>query len=153
MKEAPAIVRTPARDIKLLFVNDRKERCTYSMMHLINRGSIRLIDIVRKFKPDIQIPDDPLYHQVRRHVIALQRLGYVTLEKRSRIDWERTERNRTQEIAESVHNIFLAAFNHDPPPPLFPVEHSGEGSPPTFPMQKRWIRLFTSAQRLIILPC
>lgn len=106
------------------------------MQHLINRGSIRLIDIVRKFKPDIKIPDDPLYHQVRRHLIALQRLGYITLERRSRIDWERTQEDRNREIAESIHTIFDAAIKNDPPPFISTGDHR-EGIPPNISYAKK----------------
>lgn len=108
-------IRYSPRDIKLLSVNDKESKCSYSLHHLINRGSVRLIDIVRTFKPDIEIPQDPLYHRVRRHLIRLRDLGYITLEKRSRTSWTATERIRSKEIADSVHSIFDNAIKGTPP--------------------------------------
>lgn len=86
-------------------------------MHpLINSGSVRVVDIVRKFSPDCKIPDDPLYHQVRRHLQALQRLGYIKLEKRSRVDWKKTEQEHCKVIENSVQEIFRNAIDKDAAP-------------------------------------
>ena len=109
---SPATVRYPLKDIKLLSVNDKERKCTYWMYPLINHGSVRLADMVRKFRPDAKIPSDPIYHQVLRHCKALARLGYVRLERRSHVDWDKTSVAREN----SVQNIFRAAVQKDTPP-------------------------------------
>lgn len=113
---SPATVRYPLKDIKLLFVNDKEKSCTYWMYSLINRGSVRLADMVRKFRPDAKIPDSPVYWQVYRHCKALERLGYVKIEKREKVDWERTIEARERDIKNSVQNIFAAAIKQPTPP-------------------------------------
>jgi len=113
---SPATVRYPLKDIKLLFVNDKEKSCTYWMYPLINSGSVRLVDMVRKFRPDAQIPDSPVYWQVYRHCKALERLGYVKIEKREKVDWGRTIAAREKDVANSVQNIFAAAISKPSPP-------------------------------------
>jgi len=124
---SPATSGYPLKDIKLLSVNDRDQKCTYWMYPLINSGSIKLVDIVRKFKPDVKIPDDPIYWQVYRHCKALARLGYVRLERRSHVDWDKTNEQRMDAIESSVQNIFTKALRKDPPPIV------SRGTPPTEP--------------------
>ena len=86
------------------------------MYPLINSGSVRLADMVRKFRPDAEIPDHPVYWQVYRHCKALARLGYVRIEKREKVDWEATNAARMDEIEKSVHSIFDNAVRKDTPP-------------------------------------
>ncbi len=107
---SPATVRYPSKDIKLLFVEDKEQKCTYWLHPLINTGSVKLVDIVRKFKPDCQIPDDPVYWKVYRHIKRLEALEYVELQKRSRVNWNRTEQVHSKEIQSSVQDIFNAAL-------------------------------------------
>lgn len=113
---SPATVRYPLRDIKLLLINDSEQKCSYWMHPLINRGAIKLADLVRHFRPDAKIPDDPIYWQIYRRCKALARLGYVKLEKRSHIDWKRTQEARDAALQNSVQSIFAAAVRKDTPP-------------------------------------
>jgi hypothetical protein len=113
---SPATVQYPLRDIKLLFVNDRERQCTYWMHPLINSGSVKLVDMVKKFRPDAAIPDSPIYWQVYRHCKALAKAGYVRLEKRSRVDWDKTRELEKQELDSSLDNIFAKALGKPTPP-------------------------------------
>jgi hypothetical protein len=69
-----------------------------------------MVDMVRKFKPDCKIPDDPIYHQVRRKCRNLKKFGYVDLVKKYNTNWEKTEQLRIDEIVSSVQNIFNNAI-------------------------------------------
>lgn len=90
--------------------------CTYWLHPLINSGSIKLVDMVRKFRPDVKIPDSPIYWQVYRRVKRLAAMGYVKLEKRSRVDWDKTNEQRMDAIESSVQDIFAQAIRKDTPP-------------------------------------
>ncbi len=123
---SPATVRYPLRDIKLLLVNDNERKCTYWMYPLINSGSVRLVDMVRKFRPDEKIPSGAVYTQAYKKCKALERLGYVRLERRSRIDWDKTDAARIKARDNSVQNIFRAAVQKDTPPIVSTGTLSGE---------------------------
>lgn len=112
---APATLRYPHRDIKLLFVSDNENKCTYWLKPALWRGPFKLADLVRQFRPGCKIPDDPIYWQVYRRVKRLAALGYVRLEKRERVDWQATIDQRMDEIEQSVHNIFVSAVQGLPP--------------------------------------
>lgn len=112
---SPATLGYPLKDIKLLLVNDREKNCSYWMYPLINRGSIRLVDMVRKFDPDAPIPGT-LYSQVYKHCKGLVRCGYVTLERRECIKTEETFDLQEKQQETSVRDIFAAAVRKDTPP-------------------------------------
>jgi len=112
---SPATVQYPHRDIKLFFVSDDEQKCTFWLLPQIWKGPVRIVDLVRKIKPDCKIPEDPIYWKVYRRIKRLAMLGYVTLEKRERIDWQKTLDIRMDEIQDSVHNIFMDAVRKDPP--------------------------------------
>jgi hypothetical protein len=99
-----------------LLVSDKDQKCSYWIHPLINSGSKTLAEIVRKFKPDIKIPEDPLYWKVYRKLKNLAKLGYVKLDRRKIIDWERTEQLREDEIQNSIQNIFREAVKKKTPP-------------------------------------
>jgi hypothetical protein len=67
-------------------------------------------------KPGAEIPGDPLYHRIYRRIKHLANLGYVTLERRTRTDWKKTQEARDQALESSVQNIFKAAIEKDTPP-------------------------------------
>lgn len=123
---SPATVRYPLKDNKLFFVNDNAAQCTYWIYPLINTGRVKLIDIVRKCKPGCRIPDDPIYWKVYRRVKALARLGYVTIGKQTRTDWNKTQEIREKEIENSVRTIFANARKPDTPPFVSTETLSGE---------------------------
>lgn len=113
---SPALVEYPLRDIKLFFVNDKVNQCTYWLKPAIYSRSIKLTDLVRKCKPGCKIPDDPLYWNIYRRVKRLEKLGYVTLEHKTRVDWDKTNETRMNEIQTSVQSIFASACEKNPPP-------------------------------------
>ncbi len=123
---SPATVRYPLRDIKLLSINDSEQKCSYWMYPLINRGAVRIADIVHHFKPGCSIPADPIYWQVYRRCKALARLGYVKLEKRSHIDWKRTQEARDAALQNRVQSIFAAVVRKDTPPSVSTGTLTGE---------------------------
>jgi hypothetical protein len=115
-----ATVRSPLRDIKLLFIEDKKRKCTYAMFPLINSGSTTISDIFHKFLPDSKIRGaDPIYTTIRRNLKKLADRGYIKLQKRFRIDWDKTDEIRLKEYETSVQDIFrLSIDGHakDTPP-------------------------------------
>lgn len=102
-------------------------------MHpLINSGSVKLSDIFHRFIPGGNIDKDPVYHQIRRNLRKLASLGYVKLERRSRVDWNKSIQNEEKAIENSVQDIFrLAIDGHatDTPPFVSCGTHRGEQSP------------------------
>jgi hypothetical protein len=113
---SPATLGYPFKDIKLLFVNDKENNCTYWLKPALYSGQVKLADLVRKFRPGCKIPDDPIYWQVYRRIRRLAELGYVRIEKKERIDWKATIQMREDDVRESVQNIFLAEIRKDTPP-------------------------------------
>jgi hypothetical protein len=113
---SPATVRYPSRDIKLLFISDRQTKTKIPLYPFIRTGSLKISDIVRRIRPNCQIPGDPIYWKVYRKIKALAALGYVTLEKKAKIDWDKTMTEREKEIENSVQEIFAAAVRKDPAP-------------------------------------
>jgi hypothetical protein len=112
---SPATLGYPLKDIKLLLVNDNDQKCSYWMYPLINSGSVKLVDMVRKFDPSAPYPGS-FQSKVYKHCKALARLGYVRLERRSRVDWDKTNDQRMDAIESSVQDIFAKATRKDTPP-------------------------------------
>lgn len=81
MSTTPTTVRYPLKDIKYLYINDRKRKCTYWLYPSINSGFAKLADVFHKFLPTATVGKDPVYHQFLRRANTLQTLGYVKLSK------------------------------------------------------------------------
>ena len=79
-----------------------------------------------------EFPDSPEYWIIYHKMKRLQELGYITLERRSSVDWEKTNEERMQEIETSVQSIFLAAVANDPPPHCFQWNTLDGGLPADF---------------------
>jgi hypothetical protein len=112
---SPATVRSPSENIKLLTITERGTNKVFDLTPLLVRGKFSIADITRRFKPGCSIPSPDywiIYHKIKR----LQELGYITLEKRSNVNWEKTDEARMQEIETSVQSIFAAAVSQDPDP-------------------------------------
>jgi hypothetical protein len=78
---SPATLRSPSRDIKLLFINDRKRKCTYWLHPYINSGIANLAAVFYRFVPKGKVGSDPIYTLIYRAFKRLARLGYVKLSK------------------------------------------------------------------------
>lgn len=113
---SPATLGYPHKDIKLLFVNDTEDKCTYWLKPVLYQGTSRLVDIVRKFKPGLRIPDTSFYPKVRRHIQRLAALGYVKIERREIIKTLESFDLQKRDQDESIHAIFDAAVRKDTPP-------------------------------------
>lgn len=81
MRTTPATIRSLSRDIKLLFINDRKRKCTYWLHPFINSGIANLAAVFYRFVPKGRVGSDPIYTLIYRSFKRLARLGYVKLSK------------------------------------------------------------------------
>ncbi|MFA4859174.1 hypothetical protein [Methanoregula sp.] len=115
---SPATLGYPLRDIKLLLLKGKKN--TIDLYPYIKTGEWKISDIVRDIKPGCEIPKDPLYWRVYRRITRLAKLEYIKLEKRERVDWDKTQESRLDEIEASVHAIFRAAVK-----PALPIVSGG----------------------------
>lgn len=95
---------------------ERGTNKVFDLIPLIVRGKFTLADITRRFRPSCKIPNSPEYWIIYHKMKRLQEMGYVTLDRRSSVDWEKTNAARVQEIETSVQAIFKAAISTDPAP-------------------------------------
>jgi hypothetical protein len=104
---SPARVHSLSKDINLLFIEDKKQKCTYSMHPLINSGTAKISDIFNKFLPGSKIEgSNPVYSKIYKNLRRLADRGYIKLERRTRIDWDKTNEDRMKVIEDSVRGIF-----------------------------------------------
>jgi len=96
----------PIKDIKLFLL---KGKPSVNLYAYIKSGEWKISDIVRDIKPGCEIPADPFYWRVYRRICRLKKMGYVSLERRERIDWDKTQEQRLTEIEDSVQEIFRSA--------------------------------------------
>src|SRR5208337_5364250 len=89
----------------------------HDLKDLISPAGAKLVDILRKIDPSAKVDgSDPLYTRFYRRIRYLVGKGLFTLVKKERIDWQKTNDQRMQEIENSVQEIFAKAVQKDTPP-------------------------------------
>jgi hypothetical protein len=125
---SPATVRSPSETIKLLSITDKKTNKIFALSPFLITGTYRISDIARKLKPGCKIPNSPGYWKVYHKIKHLQEFGLITLERRSNVNWKKTDEARLLELETSIQTIFrLAIEGQEQLPPPF----VSTGTPPT----------------------
>lgn len=89
----------------------------HDLKELIGPLGAKLADILHKIDPSAKVDgSDPLYTRIYRRIKYLVRKGLFELVRKERIDWQKTNDQRMQEIENSVQDIFAKAVQQDTPP-------------------------------------
>ncbi|MCK9581112.1 MAG: hypothetical protein M0Q92_11805 [Methanoregula sp.] len=89
----------------------------HDLKELIGPAGAKLVDILRKIDPSAKVDgSDPLYTRFYRRIKYLVKKGLFDLVKRERVDWQKTNDQRMQEIENSVQDIFAKATQQPTPP-------------------------------------
>ena len=98
---------------KKLFINLNGK--THDIKNIVGPHGAKFTDVLRTIDPAARVDGaDRVYHIVYRRVKYLARMGLFTLERRQRVNWEKTQAARDKEIRESVATIFDNAVKGHP---------------------------------------
>lgn len=110
---SPATVQYQTIYKKLVF---RHKGRSYNLPELIGVRGIKLADLLGQIDGSAKAEGrDPVYIKLYRRLKYLARYKVFDLRLRERIDWEKTNAARMDEIEKSVQTIFAAAVNPSPP--------------------------------------
>jgi len=111
---SPATVQYQTQYKKLFFEHAGK---THNLATVIGPWGMKISDILYEIDSGAKAEgSDPVYTKLYRRIKYLAKKNLFALIRKSRVDWDKTQKARNKEIQTSVQGIFAAALSKDTPP-------------------------------------